>query len=206
MEQSIAALAWPGAVVILGCLVLILFRAQISALIGRTMKVGKSGIEIFEHQLAQPTDEKKGIDEFLRGFDNAFLLEAEQLILKNMEDRKIKDPANREKALVRSYASNKILLLFERAYVALWASQLTSLRYLNLFDQGTELTEIVTFYEDAKAKYPIWYENYSFERWLEFLRSYNLVGRRNAHVFITVAGREFLKYLAAAGKTDPYEG
>ena len=49
-------------------------------------------------------------------------------------------------------------------------------------------------------------ENYPFDRWFGFLRAYNLVLERDATVFITVAGREFLKYLVATGKSGPYHG
>ncbi len=204
MEQIIAVLAWPVVALIVWLVALFLFRAPVSALIGRTKKVGKGGLEIFENQPAQPTDEKKGINEFFRGFDSPLLVEAEQLILKDLKDRKIEGPDDRERALVRSLASTNTVLHFERVYGLLWASQLTCLRYLNSRDQGAEVIEIVPFYELAKAEYPNWYENYSFERWLAFLRSFNLVGGSDLHVFITVAGREFLKYLVATGKAGPY--
>ena len=46
--------------------------------------------------------------------------------------------------------------------------------------------------------------NQTFERWLAFLRAYNLVTEREERLVITVAGREFLKYLVAAGKGGPY--
>ena len=206
MEQIIAVLAWPVVALIVALVALLLFRPQVSALIGRTKKVGKGGIETFENQPAQPTDEKKSIDEFFRGFDSPLLVEAEQLILKDLKDRKIEGPGDRERALVRSLASTNIVLHFERVYGLLWASQLACLRYLNPRDQGAEVTEIIPFYELAKAEYPNWYENHSFERWLAFLRSFNLVRGSDSHVFITVAGREFLKYLVASGKAGPYHG
>jgi hypothetical protein len=64
----------------------------------------------------------------------------------------------------------------------------------------------VPFYEVAKVEYPNFYENYPFDRWLGFLRAFNLVLERDATVLITVAGREFLKYLIATGKAGPYHG
>lgn len=206
MEQIAAVLAWPVVVLIVALVAIFLFRVEMRALIERTKKVGKGGIETFENQPAQPTGEKKAIDEFFREFDSPLLVEAEQLILTNLKDRKIEDAGDRGKALVRSLASTNILLHFERAYGSLWASQLACLRYLNPRDQGAEVTDIVPFYELGKAAYPIWYENYPFDRWLGFLHSFNLVGGHDAHVFITVCGREFLKYLVAAGKGGPYHG
>lgn len=206
MEQIVAVIAWPVVVLILGLVTVFLFRTQFSAFIGRTKKVGKGGIETFENQPTQPTNEEKGIEEFFRGFDSPLLVEAESLILKDLGDRKIEGSGDREKALVRSLASTTIVLHFERVYGLLWASQLACLRYLNPRDQGTQVTDIVPFYDLARATYQSLYENYSFERWLAFLRISNLVREVDSHVFITVGGREFLKYLIATGKAGPYHG
>lgn len=206
MEQFAAVLAWPVVVLIIVLVALILFRAQLGVLISRTKKIGKGGIETFEGQPPQPMEEKKGVEEFFRSFDSPLLVEAEQMILNDLKERKIEVPADREKTLVRALASTNIVLHFERVHGVLWASQLACLRYLNPRDQGAKIAEIVPFYEFAKTEYPSWYENYPFDRWLGFLRSFNLVLERDSTVFITVAGREFLKYLVASGKAGPYHG
>lgn len=206
MEQILAVLAWPVVVLVVALMALSLFRGPLGALIGRTKKVGKGGIETFESQPAQPTDEKKGVDEFFRGFDSPLLVETEQAILQDLKGRTIDGQADREKALVRALASTNIVLHFERVYGSLWASQLACLRYLNPRDKGSEAGELVTFYDLAKAEYPTLYENYTFEGWLSFPRSFNLIREQDSYVFITVAGREFLKYLVAAGKAGPYHG
>ena len=46
----------------------------------------------------------------------------------------------------------------------------------------------------------------SYEQWLGFLRSFNLLTQKDSRYFITVAGREFLKYLVAVGKAAPLHG
>lgn len=206
MEQLAAVLAWPSVVLIIALVAIFLFRSEVGALIGRTKKVGKGGIETFEGQPSQPTEEKKGVDEFFRSFDSPLLLEAEKLILDDLKARHIDLAGDREKTLLRALAANNILLHFERAYGSLWASQLACLRYLNSKDQGVDVAEIVPFYEAAKAAYPAWYANYSPDQWLGFLRSFNFVGDRGSVAFITVAGREFLKYLVASGKSGPFHG
>lgn len=206
MEQLAAVLAWPVIALIVALVVLFLFRAELAALITRTKKVGKGGIETFEGQPPQATEGKKGVDEFFRSFDSPMLLEAEQLVLDDLKNRHIEAASDREKTLIRALASTNLILHFERAHGNLWASQLACLRYLNSRDHGAEFTEIVPFYELAKAEYPGWYENYPFDRWFGFMRSLNLANEKDSIVFITVAGREFLKYLVAAGKAGPFHG
>jgi hypothetical protein len=206
MEQIIAILAWPGVVLIIGLVAIFVFRTQLGALIQRTKRIGKTGIETYETQPSQPGDDKKAIDEFFRAFDNPLLLEAEQLILKDLKDRKIESTLDREKALVRSLASTNIILHFERVHGLIWASQLSLLRFLNARDTGADIAELVVFYEMGKTGFPDWYESYPFDRWLGFLQSFNLIAKQDSRTFISVAGREFLKYLVASGKSGPAYG
>jgi hypothetical protein len=119
---------------------LFMFRGQVGALIGRTRRAGKRVLETFNSPPAQPTEETKPAEEFLRTFDNPLLVEAEALILKG---RKLETPADRERAVVRSLASTDILAHVERGYGLIWASQLVSLRYLNPRDSGAELSDLI---------------------------------------------------------------
>lgn len=201
------AFAWPAAVLIIVVFALIIFRKEISSLLNRTKEIGTSGLKAYDTPPTQPTDEKKSVDEFFRSFENPLLLEAEELILNDLKNRKIETSQEREKTLLRALASTNLLLHFERVHGTIWLSQLAALRYLNQRDTGAERADLYHhFYETAKAAYPNWYENYSFDQWLEFLQSFTLVALKDSRLFISVAGREFLQYLTATGKSDPYYG
>ena len=199
-------LVWPATALIFGIIALLLFRAPIAALIARTKKVGKDGLEAYESLPAPPSEDKKGVEEFFKTFDSALLLEAEQIIHRDLKDRKIEAPADREKALVRALASANLLQHFERVYGNIWLSHLTCLRFLNPRDSGAALDELRPAYEAAKQAFPNFYTDYPFERWLGFLVHMNLVRAQDVRVHITVAGREFLKYLIATAKPDPHYG
>lgn len=90
MNSIISVLAWPAVVLIIALVAIFAFRVEVGALIGRTRKVGKGGLETFESQPPQPTDEKKGVEEFFRTFDNPFLVQAEEIILQDMKNRRLK--------------------------------------------------------------------------------------------------------------------
>ncbi len=80
-------------------------------------------------------------------------------------------------------------------------------RFLNARDEGTQFSELTPFYEAAEVMYPLWYQNHPFERWIGFLESFNLlILLRESRFFITIAGREPLKYLVGTGKTGPFHG
>lgn len=205
MDNLVGLIVWPTVVLILGIIFLIIFRAQLGALIARTKKVSTGGLEAYD-QPAPPSEEKKAIEEFFKSYDNPLLLEAEQYILQDLKIRRIEGPVDREKALVRALAASHITQHFEQVYSTLWASQAAVLRYLNPRDAGAEQAELIPLYEAAKASYPHWYQDYSFDRWLGFLKHVKLVTENGPRWFITVAGREFLKYIVATAKPGPYHG
>lgn len=206
MDKLVAVVAWPGVVLLLGLVALLLFRSPIAALIGRTRKVGKAGLETFEGQPTQPTVERKGVDEYFKTFENPLLLEQEGRIVTDLKDRGIDAATDREKALVRTLASTQLVLGFEIVYGLIWASQVAALRFMNPRNQGTRPDDLLPFYEAGRAAYPSVYEHYSVDQWLGFLRASNLILERDSHVYITILGREFLKYIITMGKTGPYYG
>jgi hypothetical protein len=206
MEQLVGILAWPGVVLITALIALFLFRAPLTALIHRTKSVGKTGLETYEAQPAKPGDETKAIEEFFRTFDNPLILEAEALIQNDLKQRKIESPSDKERALIRSLASTNIILHFERVHSLIWASQLALLRFLNARDDGANVSHAIGFYEMGKKEFPAWYESYQIDQWLGFLESNNLIAKRDSRIFISIGGREFLKYLIAVGRPGPSYG
>jgi len=79
-------------------------------------------------------------------------------------------------------------------------------RFLNARDEGAQIYELTPFYKAAKMVYPLWCQNYPFEGWIGFLESSKLILLRESPLFVTIAGRDFLKYLVGTGKTWPFHG
>ena len=194
--------AWP----IVAFLGLLLFRSPLVTLLNRAKKLSTTGIETFDTPLPQQIDDKRGIDEFLRTFDNKLLVEAEEVILNDLKERKIEAAKDRETALVKSLASSHIRLYFETTYGWIWASQVALLRILNPRGDGIQKQEIRFIYDDAKAEFPQLYQANSFDQWLAFLVSAKFITGDGDRVAITIAGREFLQYLVATGKAGPFNG
>ena len=60
-------------------------------------------------------------------------------------------------------------------------------RFLNARDEGAQISELTPFYEAAKVMYPLWYQNYSFERWIGFRESFNLLIPRRESRFLSLS-------------------
>lgn len=206
MEQLVTILVWPGVILIISIVFLFAFRGPISSLIDRTKKVSKGGLETFDVQQDQPTTEKKGIDEYLHNFDNPLVVEREATIRNHLKERKIEDHQEQIKVLIRELAICLTVQQIERIRNMIYKSQHACLTYVNTHNEGVSIEEVVSFYETAKAEYPVMYENQQLARWLNFLETFNLLTEHNSRVFITVLGREFLKYLISIGDSGPNYG
>lgn len=192
---------------ILGALGMFLFRPQIRDLLSRTKKVGKGGLETYEQsQVPAQRETSEGMQGFLKAFDNPLLTEQEQVIDADIQQRGLQTAEEIKRALVRSLAGTQIILHFEQVFTQVWASQISLLNFLNLQSAPVDLGVAEGFYEQGEKGFPALYEHYTFEQYLMFLTSNNMIVLDNEQIAISVAGREFLKYLLDTGKAGPYHG
>ena len=200
------ALAWPVTVVVLGFGFMLVFRSPIAALLGRTKRVSKSGLETFEvPQLPATTEKSDPLAEFLGSYDNQLLKEQEAAITADLKQRGLSDPQNAQRALIRSLAGTQILLAFEKIQAGIWASQVSLLTRLHS-SGPTKVSEVRVFYDAAALQYPELYQRYSFDNWLAYLRSYSLIEVDADNIKLTRAGLEFLKWRLEDGRAGPFHG
>lgn len=193
-------LVWPLVVVILG----LIFKKSIERLIDRTTKVSKSGlVAANKPQEAVESPKASNVNEFLKKtFDNALLVELEDILKKQVDALNPTSHEERERLLMKLLASILILSIFDSTYYLIYGSQITALQHLNNFrGDNIPTTELKLFYDAAKNVDPQFYRNYSFDSWLKFLESSLLIKYEGKNVAITIRGKEFLKYLVDQGYT-----
>jgi hypothetical protein len=193
---------WPGVALIIAVTAMVLFRKQIGSFIIRAKSISRVGIETFDPPQGQSINQSSGLEEFMKTFDNPLIIQVEESIKAGLITLKIESSTDREKALVRDLARVNLILHFERAYGIMWASQLNLLRKLNSKPLGILFNEGQEYYNQGKELYPDWYGNYRYEDWINFLVSFKLVEIDGQMLHLTLAGREFLKYIIDIGKTD----
>jgi hypothetical protein len=146
------------------------------------------------------TTQYKNVDEFYKTYSGRMLNETEDLVRK--ESDQYQQGIDRERYLIRLAAVLTTLLIFERAWLMIYGSQLKLLQNLNIggiksYDQ------VRTHYDQAAKANPDYYKSLSFDAWVGWLKSWLLIRDYDAaHVEITVRGQDFLRYLLEA-RYDP---
>ncbi len=194
-----AYIAWPVTVLIVGVVFIVLFRKPIERLLDRTKKIGTTGLDA--STAAQETSIERtpsGAQELLARFENDLLLEQENAIRQELNNRRVDDPVERERVLVRHLAATYIYGRFERTYHLIFGSQILMLQDLNAAGI-LHRDNVKSHYDMACILSPEFYANYSFDQWLHYMVSQTLVLVDGDNVTITVAGREFLKFLIQEG-------
>jgi len=212
--------------VIGGCITvfaLIRYESTLKSLIDRKVKVSLPGGQTFEieptpqqqivtpittmelsegHGSVKTTEDTKGLDKLRDSYVSPLIPEQEDRIRNWLNENQITKPDDREKELLRVLAATQLHLAGEQIYQAIWGSQIAALRFTNGCANRFDKSILHPFYEQAKTNFPDWYTNKPFDDWLGFMVVANLLLVDNQKVSITVAGREFLKFLAETGKLD----
>lgn len=206
VKQIINLISMPVAVLTLGLVGMALFRSPLSRLLDRTRRIGKTGLEADPQAQDSALQIKaSAADELQRLFDNALLVQRETVIQAELERLAFRDTSDREKFLIRLLAAAVIIQQFERTYALVFGSQLGVLQFLNTMGAvGAPINVLQPWYDQAAGKEPAFYQNYTFDQWLSFLQTNQLLVRSEDTVTITLEGKEFLKYLLHQGYS-PYK-
>jgi hypothetical protein len=195
-------LFWPAAVLILAVIFIIAFKKPIERLLDRTKKIGTTGLDASAVTAQETAIERvpTAADELLGRFDDAMLRLREDAIRLELEQRRVDNPADRERVLIRHLAAAQVYAGFERVYRVIFGSQLQMLQALN--SMGTAHKDnLKRHYDFAAILEPGFYASYSYDQWLHFLQSNFLVQVEGDAVTISIAGRDFLMFIVREGLT-----
>lgn len=93
-----------------------------------------------------------------------------------------------------------LIMHFNRVYNDIYGSQLTLLQKVNS-SSIENFDTLKVYYDNAKSTYSNFYEDYSYESYLEYLSSCNLIENKNGAIKITNLGKDFLKFIIESGRT-----
>jgi len=111
-------------------------------------------------------------------------------------------PTDREGFYAKLIGIGLVAYHHEITWAYIFKSQILMLAELNRKAGIMPLTEARAFYDNAKITYPQVYSNYSFNEWLAFIKSQQLLIHHPSDMLeITVRGKDFLKYLTHWGRS-----
>jgi hypothetical protein len=209
--------SFPLALVVLGVVLVPLFRKQIRALIDRTISISASvgGITASAPPAPQPVLTNPTAAPSLSSPDFARQVAANvdpyvldqriNAICAEFDSHGIK-PGQREDALIQLLAGALTREAWERIYLFIFGAQLRLLNRLNETPGGLTEADIQHVYSTAAAQHPEMYQPLTFETWMAFVEQTGLVTRNGDRYLIAPYGRGFLKYLVAQGLTSDRAG
>jgi len=200
ITQLAVGLGWPA----LGILVVLLFRKEVGAFIGRISKIGREGVEAAPAQqtitaapLVPPVGTLKKnllpayhpLADKVEAFVRAAIPQAQQNTGQSIDQ-----------ILIDGYVAVAAALLLEKPYQQIFGSQIAALEYLGQ-NGGDAPTATIKqgFYDAAVASWPAIYQNYGFDQWLHYLVAYNLVQVIGTQMTLTAEGQAFVPYLNQQG-------
>ena len=201
-------ISWP----VITLVAILLFRKPVIGLLGRvhTVAFGGLGLDFKAATAASIQSESKagetGLDEDvkkrLQEVENfgvsPVVSQRVQLIQADIQKLHLDVNQKTVDLLVKHLARTQFLLSLESTYRMIWGSQIVLLRQLNTFGVRTR-AELSPIYESAIAHFPQVYDHYSFEQWLQFLRTQGLIATQDEeHFDITDFGKEFLMWMTNA--------
>ena len=150
---------------------------------------------------SQDTSEQRQVfNELMRALDSPTLRLQENSIKEDLENRGLRNSEAIE-VLIRYLANAQITLVFNEIDYEIWGSQVELLQFLNS-SPGSSAEELKTFYNLAvqRSINPIEFiNNQTFEQYLQFLTSYELITELEGSYHISHIGRDFLVFLTAKG-------
>jgi len=176
-----------------------LLLAVVTLLAGRNRPSPQSTVQSAPIIPVQPTTTPFDPKEFFRtAYTSSLTDEAEKNIRLAAS---VHYPNDREGFLARMIGIGAASYLYDLCWANIYRSQVLMLTELNRRNGLMPLADAKPFYDRAVVEYAHYYTNYSFDRWLAFVKGQGLILQHPSDMLeITVRGKDFLKYLTHWGR------
>lgn len=205
MLQFLEIIIWPLCLIIIAITFMLLFRAPLLSFIERATKIGNDKFSInADQKLDKKQIETKNssyIDSAYGMFKEGTMNWFRKVVAENSKYEGLDDDSKKIETLVRYSAVMSLVNNFEFIYYNIYGSQIALLREINKSTNSTK-SSVEYIYIEAKKQYPDLYKEYSYDKYLNFLKGVNLILINNEKLVITDLGVDFLKYLLDAKKDE----
>ena len=199
-------LTWPAVVLVVALLGMLMFKQELRALIRRTEQITKDGVTFDKESRSQKYSAQSdgaAAEELLRTLNSQILTAQEQSILEDLGAKKILDPEQREKVLVRFLAVWQLIAAFEQINARIFSSQVRLMHAANDSADGLTRDEIRPYYEFSIGDHSDDETTYGIEGYVKYLITSHLLVQEGDRYKITPIGRELLVYQIHHGHPGP---
>ena len=207
IPSLLASIGWPQAALLFGLVFIAVFFGPIRRFIERIRSVGKDGVTtnaleaLPSAQVAE--QKKKAVEDLMRMPDSALLKELEDIILKDLSNRKLDTASDTTKVLARHLAATQIALEFEQVHGVIFGSQIYLLKKLNeAATAGLETAVIDRHVEHIQKLFPEQLGHWTRDDYLQFLFDRVLIRKDGGTYRITVRGNDFLMWIVRMGRSE----
>ena len=206
MPEIIAALGWPHFAFSFGVVFLLVFHAQLRALLGRITSIDKTGIRTQPNPEIQREDPKKieAAQELLLAIGNTVVLQdIEGRIRNELTTRQLSVEGETTKVLIKYLAAAQVGLEFEQIQNLIFGSQIYLLKKLNqVTGQGQSLALIESHFEHVQKMFNDSFADWTLEKYLHFLFERQLIVLQDGRYHNTNLGKEYLVWMARTGRAE----
>lgn len=194
---------WPLSIAIIAITFIIIFRKNISNILERTKNI-KSTIFSLNTNINQKNVNKELTIDNIDAFYYLFQAETTDFYKKSIKSEISLDgiPENKQTETLIKYTVIMVTIYnMDKIYYNILGSQIELLEFLNQ-NSNQPKEDLKRFYNNAYEKSPKLYDRLTYEQYLDFLFSYNLIAnQQEGKLSITVIGKDFLKYLIQTSKS-----
>jgi hypothetical protein len=205
VPEIIAALGWPHFAFAFGVVFLLVFHAQLRALLGRITSIDKTGIRTQPNPEIQREDPKKieAAQELLLAIGNTVVLQDIEGRIRNELTTLKLSVEGETQVLIKYLAAAQVGLEFEQIQNLIFGSQIYLLNKLNqVTGQGQSLTLIESHFEHVQNMFSDSFADWTLEKYLHFLFERRLIVLQDGRYHITNLGKEYLVWKARTGRAD----
>ncbi|WP_152681981.1 hypothetical protein [Chromobacterium subtsugae] len=192
ISEVLKAIVWPAVV----CFIGYRYKDIVANILGglKSAKYGEAEVIFSQKRLSEEAEVVEHNNLFVPADVTGLRPDMEEKLrvqLRGSDESKID-------ILVKNLAQEQINRFMDRCYSYIYGSQIKMLDYLQRQEGGAApANRIAIFYEEAKAQFPAWYENYLFSQYISFMVYSRLIIQDGNGWKITQEGRGFLAYLIA---------
>jgi hypothetical protein len=191
---------WPIVVLI----IVLLIRRPITNLINRVTKIGHGNttVEALQQQVAEQQEKKRisNVAQALGLFRPETVEFFRNAVYTETEIQNLKSDKEKVDHLIDYSTVIYIIKHYESIYNSIFGSQILMLQQLNTL-VSEDRQSLRRYYDYAQKLNPQFFDGYSYDQYLEFMFTFNLITDEGGEIKITILGVDFLKYLTESNKS-----